>query len=149
MTTTVHQLIKQLQKLDPEMPIGLCGSTEMYLYEQKEIEGFTYYTLDYDSLMLDEEDSRAILLHDFQGVEQPTKKWATAIAKRIFEEPESLVEFAIDENDTTIPALLLKPDETPYSVAVITKRLLANPHIIYQLIGTSVIEGESYFDDLN
>lgn len=148
MTTTVHQLIKQLQKLDPNKPIGLCGSTQMYLYEQKEVEGFTYYTLDYDSLILDEENSRTILLHDFQGVEQPTKKWATAIAKRIFEEPESLVEFAIEENDPTIAALLLKPDETPYSVAIMTKQLLANPHFIYQLIGTSIIE-EGYFDDLN
>jgi hypothetical protein len=89
MTTTVHQLIKQLQKLDPNKPIYLCGKApEMRLYEQTHTQGHQVYNLDYEDLTAYEDG--AILLHDFQGVEQPTKKWATAIAGRIFEEPESL-----------------------------------------------------------
>jgi hypothetical protein len=149
MKTTVRHLVHELSKLKGNSKVYLAGDPNLYLYQHTDKHGNVCYTLDTELLQLDEpSDAKLHLLHDFQGVEQPTKKWATAIAKRIFEEPESLVEFAIEQNDTTIAALLLKPDETPYSVAIMTKRLLANPQYIYQLIGTSVIE-EGYFDGLN
>jgi hypothetical protein len=147
MATTVHQLIQQLKKLDPNKRFSLCGeSHELYLYQQTDSKGEMQYTLDHGDFTRD--GHGAILLHDFQGLEQPTKKWAYAIAKRIFEETDSLVDYCEEIEDTTLLDLLLKDDGKPHARTKIAVLLMLNVHYIYQLIGTTVIE-EGFFDSLD
>jgi hypothetical protein len=149
MTTTIHHLIKQLKKLAPNTRISLCGEeASLYLYQQTDNKGEIVYTLDHGDFTRD--GHGAILLHDFRGIEPPTKRWAKAIAKRIVEEPEALYEHVNEIDDPELQPLLslLQPDGKPYPRAKTVKLLMANSQFIYQLIGTSVIE-EGYFDDLN
>jgi hypothetical protein len=143
---TVRQLIQQLKKLDPNKRISLCADPDLYLYQQTNDREGTVYTLDHTDFTRD--GHGAILLHDFQGVEPSTKRWAEAIATRIIEDPETLLEYANESGDARLPMTLLKSYTEAKPKRTIVKLLMENPVLVYELIGTSVIE-EGYFDDLN
>ena len=65
--TTVHQLIQQLQKLDPNTPIYKHDEgTSLYLFQHTGNSGKAYYSLEHTALLL---NYGGILLHDFQGLE--------------------------------------------------------------------------------